>query len=155
MSTIRLGLIFLLVFVFSCGEKKDATPMVNTGSAEALKHKALVEGDTVAYNELSLDYMDSPYEGFLYTALLMANKYEYSLAYIDVYYCLTDLKNKRENTELDGLDERTRKLALEYLSEGAKRGNKECIQILGNHYILGKYLPKDQEKGAKLIKSVE
>lgn len=151
----KIGAIFLVLLFYSCNERKDASPMVNVGDVQELKHKALIEGDTIAYDELSLDYMDSPYEGFLYTALVMANKYEYPPAYIDVYYCLTGLKNKRSNEELDDLDKSTRELALKYLIDGSEKGNKDCMQILGFHFLKGRYLPKDQARGDSLIKQSE
>jgi len=45
---------------------EDATPMWNPSKSEIAKWKedALTKGDTNAYYNLSLDYMDSPYEGF-------------------------------------------------------------------------------------------
>lgn len=152
---------FVIVFgvpFFCCckGNKKDELPVNYTAnSIKELTKRAIENGDTGAYYQLSLDYMDSPYDGFLRTALLMANKHGYSQAFIDVYYCLTDLSHKKDNTELDHIDEHTRKLALEYLMKGVEKGNKECMQILGHHYIEGKYLPKDEEKGNELIGSAE
>ncbi len=99
--------------------------------------------------------MDSPYEGFLYTALIMANKYDYRLAYEDTYYCLTDFYHKKEFTELQDLDPITRKMALDYLKKGAEKGSKECKRILGNHYLEGKYIEKNTIKGNQLIEESE
>ncbi len=131
--------------------------MNNVPSNDIIKYKklALEKGDIKAYNSLSLDYMDSPYEEFLYTALLMANKHNYHLAYEDVYYVLTDFYHKKDNLELEELDLVTRGMALEYLKKGAEKGNKECKRILGSHYLMGKYIKKDMKMGNKLIKESE
>lgn len=83
-----------------------------------------MKGDTTAYYQLSLDYMDSPYDGFLYTALIMANKYNYHIAYYDVYDILTQKYGLQE------LDEKTKELAIDYLRKGAQKGNKNCIEQL-------------------------
>jgi hypothetical protein len=110
-----------------CGNSDRGVPMMNASntSMALLTERALSQGDTSAYDQLSLEYMDSPDNTFLYTALVMANKYEYPQAYMDVYSCLTDLAHQKEGTELDSLDARTRSLALEYLALGAKKGSKE------------------------------
>lgn len=111
------------------------------------KDLALNKGDTSAYYQLSLDYMDSPYDGFLYTALIMANKYDYHIAYYDVYEFLTDKANG-----IDNLDKSTRDMALCYLKKGAEKENRNCMSILGHFYIEGEHVPKDISKGEKLIK---
>lgn len=144
--------IIILALTINC-KKRDDFPTNNIPSNTTAKYKelALLKGDTIAYNSLSRDYMDSPYEGFLYTALIMANKHNYHLAFEDTYYCLTDYSHKAEFTELENLDEKTKSMALEYLKLGAERGNKECKKLLGHYYIEGKYLEKDIIKGKKLI----
>lgn len=146
--------IIITLLIISCNKKEKSFPMNNLSTNDIVKYKqlALFKGDTTAYNSLSVDYMDSPYEGFLYTALIMANKYNCRLAYEDTYYCLTDFYHKKESTELEDLDPVTRKMALDYLRKGAKKGSKECKRILGNHYLEGKYIDKDTIKGKLLIK---
>lgn len=151
--------IYILILISSfflltnCNKKDDAIPL-NTSTPNNVKlnkEKALTKGDTIAYYQLSLDYMDSPYEGFLYTALIMANKYNYHLAYEDVYYILTDYYHKKEFTELKDLDDKTRMMALDYLKAGAEKGNKECKRILGRLYLEGNYIEKNGELGNRLI----
>ena len=152
-----LGLMtcFFILFILGCRDKQAAEiPINNTvDPLEELTEKALRNGDTSAYDQLSIEYIDSPYTGFLYTALMMANKFQYQRAYIDVYYCLTDLHHKKDGTELDDLDERTRSLALEYLMKGVDRGNKECMGILGGFYVDGRYIERDQRKGEMLLEA--
>jgi len=149
--------VIIALIVISCNKKEKGLPMNSTPSKDITKYKelALKKGDITAYSSLSSDYMDSPYEGFLYTALIMANKYDYYLAYEDTYYCLTDYYHKKDFTELEDLDEKTRKMALDYLKKGAEKGSKECKKILGHHYLEGKYIKKDTLKGKQLIEEGE
>lgn len=134
--------ICILIMFFGCKSKEKETPMFNLSNPHSeLIHKALEEGDTNSYYELSLDYMDSPYKGFLYTALIMANKHHYHQAYMDVYDCLTDLAHKETFTELEKLDDETILLALKYLIKGAEAGNEECIRLLDYYFNEEQYIP--------------
>ncbi|WP_353098133.1 hypothetical protein [Empedobacter brevis] len=152
-----LKIMAILLFITSCDKKEKVFPMNSTTNSDRnfYKEAALIKGDTSAYYQLSLDYMDSPYDGFLYTALLMANKHNYHLAYEDVYYVLTDYYHKKESTELEDLDEKTRTMALDYLKAGAEKGNKECKRILGRLYIEGQYVEKNEELGNRLKQEAE
>ena len=152
-----LKYIIIILLIISCDKKEKGQPMINMSLKDVTGYKklAIKNGDIKAYNSLSSDYVDSPYEGLLYTALIMANKYEYPLAYEDTYYCLTDYYHKKRFTELEDIDPATRKMALDYLKKGAEKGNKECKKILGNHYLEGKYIEKDTIKGNQLIKESE
>jgi TPR repeat protein len=151
-------LIILTLLTISCKNKKEeATPMWNASNSDIAKWKeeALTKGDTIAYYNLSKDYMDSSYEEFLETALTMANKYEYHLAFSDAYDCLTNVDRKYGEHELKPLNEETQKLAIDILKRGSQKGNPECQRKLGELYIEGVYLEKDVEKGNKLIKESE
>lgn len=141
--------IILLVVIFSSCKKENSYPMAYVSSTEHINAEelALNKGDTIAYNTLSMEFFDSPNEGeFFYTALIMANKYNYSPAYYDAYMCLTNAYHKKSHDELDSLDPETRKLALELLFRGAKVQNKNCIAILDHQYITRKQLSKNKIK---------
>jgi len=144
-------MLLIVIFIIACNDKEQdkGLPMNNIGKSDLSKYKelALTKGDTNAYYQLQLDYMDSPYKGFLNIAMNMADKHGYHLAYYNVYECLTD-----ESTDLNTLSEKNKDLALKYLIEGANKGNRNCMNILGNFYVEGKYLKKDIEKGKELIK---
>jgi TPR repeat protein len=152
-------LIILSLLEFSCekAKKDEAFPMWNPSNSDITKWKeeALTKGDTNAYSNLSMDYMDSRYDGFLEIALTMANKYEYHLAYYDAYDCLTNVTRKYGEHELKRLNQEKRKLAIEMLEKGAERGNRECQRKLGELYLEGIYIEKNIEKGYKLIKESE
>lgn len=156
MKALRASIIFGILTSILCycnNEKGKPFPMNNSSveSIEKLSQLVIEQGDTAAFYQLSVDYMDSPFDSYLYTSLIMANKYNYPPAYMEVYNCLTGLPNKKDFTELDDLDEKTRALALKYLIEGSGLGCGECKQFLGRYYIDGKYVPKDIERGNRLI----
>jgi len=144
----------VLMFVIVSCKKEESYPMAYVSAKDHEKYEvdALEKGDTIAYNQLSMEFFDSPNEGeFLYTSLTMANKYNYGRAYDDAYMCLTNAYHKKEYTELDGLDRNTKNLALDLLKRGTLVKNKDCMQRLGNYYLLGKYVEKDSAKGKDLI----
>lgn len=148
-----VSILFLCIFFGGC--KNNSQQVQEGNSLLKLESLAIDSGDTEAYDGLSLNFMESPDNKFLYTALMMANKHKYPPAFIDVYYCLTDLTHKGDGTELDDLDDKTRSLALEYLDSGAQLGNKECMGLLGRQYLTGKYIPKDESRGNSLIEASE
>jgi TPR repeat protein len=153
----KIFIIFTLLTISCKNKEEETSPMWNASNSDIAKWKeeALTKGDTNAYYNLSKDYMDSSYEGFLETALTMANKYEYHLAFSDAYDCLTNVDRKYGEHELKPLNEETRKLAIDILKRGSQKGNPECQRKLGELYIEGIYLEKDVDKGNKLIKESE
>jgi TPR repeat protein len=156
--TTHLTISFCIVGLLSCGTKEEKVFSMNQASRPYYENKklALEQGDTNAYHEMSIEFMDSPNDDrFLMTALFMANKHNYGPAYLDVYYCLTDYYHKADNKELDDLDEKTRQLAIKYLTDGANTGHYDCKQILGQLYMEGKYLERDTLKGRELLKENE
>ncbi len=154
-SMISRFLILIVLISISCKNKNlDETPMWNASNSDIAKWKedALTKGDTNAYYNLSLDYMDSPYDSFLETALEMANKHEYHLAFSDAYDCLINIDRNYDEHELKPLSNENRKLAIDMLKRGAAKGNNECKRKLGELYLEGIYLEEDLEKGNELIK---
>ena len=141
----------------SCNNKDKSIPVNSATSSDRDYYikEALTKGDTSAYSNLNDYYMDYPKEGILYTAFIMANKYDYHLAYLNIYEVLTSQDHKVGASELEGLDEKTRAMALDYLKKGADKGSKECKKILGRHYQEGKYIQKDTIKGKRLIEEGE
>ncbi|MFN7675812.1 hypothetical protein [Flavobacterium sp.] len=152
--TINLfSIVFTIMLIFGCSNKKKGTPIntITLNDREYYIKEALTKGDTSAYSNLNDYYMDYSIDGILYPALIMANKYEYHLAYLNVYEALTSQDHKMGVSELQDLDPVTREMALDYLKKGAEKGNKECKKILGKHYLEGKYIEKDIIKAKLLI----
>ena len=156
-TIIFLKSIIISFLVIGCNKKEKDFPVNSTTSSDRdyYENLALTKGDTSAYCNLNTYYMDYPIKGILYSAVIMANKYEYHLAYLNVYEALTSQDHKKGVSELEDLDPVTRKMALDYLKKGAEKGSKECKKILGNHYLKGKYIEKDNIKGNRLIEESE
>ncbi len=147
----------ILLFITSCDKKKEELSLNEPSMPyQELKELAIIKGDTNAYHEMSIAYMDSPNDDrFLNVSLIMANKHNFPGAYLDVYYFLTDYYHRKDFKDLDDLDETTRIMALDYLKKGAEKRDKECQKILGQYYLQGKYIEKDTLKGNQLIKDGE
>lgn len=150
-------ILIIAFLVVSCNKKEQSIPLNTTTNKDRdyYENLALTKGDTSAYYNLNVYYMEAPVENLLYPALIMANKYDYHLAYLNVYEALTSHDHKMGVSELEDLDPITRKMALDYLKRGAEKGNKECKKILGNHYLEGKYIEKDTIKGKQLKEESE
>ena len=149
--------VMVMLFTISCNNKQDnSVPLDNRtfDDRDYYLGEALTKGDTSAYFQFST--MDYPKYDLLYPALTMANKYQYHLAYYDVYDALTSPSYSfKSNSGIKNLDNESRTMALDYLKRGAEKGNKECKRILGNLYLEGKYIEKDTIKGKQLIEEGE
>jgi len=119
-----------------------------------LKEKIITMGDTESYSSLSTASLDNPTEDFLPWALVMANKYHFTQAYLDVYFCLNSMSNefdKNDVRSLKLLDNKTRTMAIEYLKKAAEQKHPQAMSILGHYYVEGRYLIKDEKLGNNLI----
>lgn len=99
------------------------------------------------YNELRKHYFKIGVYKLFPCALLMANKYHYTQAYFDVYYSLYDLNSLGENENppvknwsLDKLDQKTQKMAVEYLKIAADKGHLKAKKIWGLYRKEGRYM---------------
>ena len=128
---------------------------LNATSSPVSELKRLVlKGNINAYEELCVAYMDIEETGLLPYALLMANKYDYSVAYYHVFDCLTLLYYDDCNDIdccLDSLDSQTRTMALEYLKKAADKGEGNALRDLGWLYLEGKHVKKDTVLGNQLL----
>lgn len=101
-----------------------------------------MKGDTIAYDEYVFHAKrDSP-ECLPY-ALFMANNYNYSKAYSDVYF-LTIVFYKHSNLTIDSV---SYSFAFQYLLKGAELGNPNCNNDLAHIYYFGnRYIEQDTVK---------
>ena len=105
----------------------------------ALIKKAITNGDTIAYSDASSFYFHEGSEAeFLHTALIMANKYDYSRAYYEVY---TTLVYSHSNETVETLDPDTKCLALYYLLKAKEKGDARAIGECETIFK-GKEIPK-------------
>jgi hypothetical protein len=116
-------IVVILALAFACNKKEE--PKVNITSEnsgtffkeklsnqklmDSLENCTLLNGDTLAYNELKGIYYigGQTVTGLLYYSLIMSNKYNYKRASFDVYDILTHDKKV--------LDDKTKKMANDYL----------------------------------------
>ncbi len=119
-------------------------------SITSIQNDVLSKGDTNAYLELRTAYLDYSPEEFLFWALIMANKYEYPPAYLDVYYTLLDAYCCDVSTgNLDKMDRKTREIALNYLKAAAEKGNEQAKQVWEQHYGEGRTVVTDGKSRKK------
>lgn len=144
--------IIMLSIVVSCKSKtndshKEYRKLV-IDSIYYFQDRVLEYGDTNSYHEIKSYNIDTPhYPDFMYYALIMSDKYNYTPAYYDVYYCLF---NSFENP--DNLGMKLRNMAIDYLKIAARRKLPEALNDLGQLYIDGKYIKQDTILGNKLIR---
>lgn len=130
------------------------------------RHKAIVNGDTKAYHDLQIIYLDYAKEDFLPIALDMANRQNYPQAYYDVYYTLFMMEYLNEETdaitEWEMWNPRMSRFALEYLLIGAKLKDEQSIETIETYYLKNKRLSKILyqhndliDKYSNILKSIE
>ena len=96
-----------------------------------LEKKVWATGDTDAYYQLSLSYLDDDPKICLFYPLYMANRFNNAKACWDVYFCLEESYHYAYgDSALYKMDDKTRGLALQYLQLGAERGDSVCINTL-------------------------
>jgi len=131
--------------------------------------KAKNEGDFVLkfkeklINRFDIDFYDSitkidGYEKTLIYSIIVANKWDYSEASLNVFMTLARLDKKNSSSslpEIDFLDEETRKMALNYLQKASDKEHPNAKYILGKYYLEGKYLPKNVTLGNSLLKEAK
>jgi len=107
---LKFILLISFTFILSCN-KKNKTAIIknreatNTSVATLndsiikLANKAIVKGDTLAYNSACKFFSINFYEKeFLYYSITMADKYEYSQAYFDTYMILLNVNAENNIT---------------------------------------------------------
>lgn len=146
-------ILLIITTLISCIQKEDkiksleVISMNNTRPIDELKELVLSKGDTAAFNELEVAYLNEKNEEeYLLYSLVMANKYNYPRAYFQVYYCLTSVFDH----SVGEIDEETKNTALKYLKKGVDLNDLESIKCLGELYLNGKYVKKDTILGKEL-----
>ncbi len=164
MKRIYYKIIAILVFIvglfvfYQINSRKQVSvksvSMNNTRPIKELKKLVLSKGDTIAYKELRIAYLNVDYyeEEFLLYSIIMADKYNYPKAYYYVYKCLTSVF---EWHHYGKIDEKTKILALKYLKEGVELNDSESTNQLSKLYFEGKYVKKDSILGKKLENKVD
>ena len=145
-------LIVILLCSLSCKQKgkhygERVITMNQTRPINELKELVLSKGDTTAYDELEIAFLNEKYkEEYLIYSIVMADRYNYHRAYFEVYYCLTSIFEYKAGV----IDEETKMLAIKYLKRGADLKDCNSTKELSNLYLDGKYVSKDTILGKKL-----
>ena len=127
-----------LLLAYSCNnlENEDKVRAMNDPSRPMIELESLVleKGDTNAYYELDIAYLDYEHGEFFKFAKVMADKYDYTQAYFDVYWQTLKSTQREETTlSLDSCTLEERNLAIKYLKMAERKGHhqaKEEIQQL-------------------------
>lgn len=135
-------LIVILLCSFSCKQKfkhygERVITMNQTRPINELKELVLLKGDSLAYEELWVAFMNEKFnQEYLIYSIVMADRYNYPHAYYYVYYCLTSVSEYKAGV----IDEETKMLAIKYLKRGVDLKDCNSTKELGDLYLDGKYV---------------
>jgi len=131
---IRL-MFFLLVGTIACSDRQtNNARTMNQPSRPISEIKRLVveKGDSNAYYDLFYAYVDNDKQNtdLLYYSYLMAFKYNYPKAYIDVFNILCSLYDIRaDSINLTRMDDTSKKLAFECMKRAAALNYSDTKKI--------------------------
>jgi hypothetical protein len=98
-------------------------------------------GNVEAYNRVKNLYKSHDIEReIMFYSIVMANRYHYEPAYLDIYMCLWQAFNggkKAEIWDMTRFDPKSRDFAVHYLQEAAKLGDNTAKTILANSFMGG------------------
>lgn len=154
-NTSFIVIIIFVLFTNACQNKKNEYFTLSPNSHSTRYEKLIVDilcnGNVESYQTLLCEYSDSfRIEEMLAYSLIMANKYDYSQAYFDVFDILTSIPNHNaqicvQSECLDEgfycLDENTKIMALEYFKQAIYKGDKMASNKLINTYNKNKTHP--------------
>ncbi len=119
----------ILIFA-SCGTKNHDIRSINAPSRDIREIQAdAFAGDTSAYQELRIIYLDYSPEDFLFWPLMMKNRHNYHPAGEDLANCLVSSMGGSYDTFND-IDPKTQKIIIENLEYAAKGGSQSAKETL-------------------------
>lgn len=122
--------IFIATLIFACNKAEEDIPMNKSSKPIIELQKEIFEGNTESYLELRKTYLDISSENFLFWALLMANKYNYAPANLDVFYSIVDVYIGGDLTRFNEIDSQTKVFLINHLNIASKNGIEEAKEIL-------------------------
>jgi hypothetical protein len=109
-----------------------------------LLEKAINLGDTLSYDKAaSMSFQNNDYSGFYFYSMMMANKYNYSRAYYDLYLIMGRKGLKINNVEMYSDDANSRKMANYFLIKSYELGLKEAFTDLKKTF--DKNIPRSED----------
>ena len=138
MKTIHYFIIVISTIVCVCicctySDKQNCSMNDSPKTISQLKQEILETGDTSAYYDLTIQLMEYKFgdDELLPYALIMANKYNYTQAYFDVFDCLT----AKYSSDIGQIDSLTAQLAIKYLLIASEKGHWQASEIVESHSI--------------------
>lgn len=136
-KNIKFNLFLLLLFSFSCNDKKDnylkkTETLTSTAQLNDSIYKtadaAIKSGDTLAYKKSYRYFSVNHHEKeFLYYSLTMANTYHWSQAYFDTYTILTNVNDENKISDSN--------LAKYYLLKSYEKNNRYAKEIVQEMFL--------------------
>ena len=126
----------IALLCFSCTYPDEPSYSMNDSpkTISQLKQEIIETGDTSAYYDLIIQLMEykSGDDDLLPYALIMANKYNYTQAYFDVFDCLT----AKYSSDIGQIDSLTAQLAIKYLLIASEKRHWQASEIVESHSIV-------------------
>ena len=129
---IKIPFISILILLgYSCNNSRneDRGKSMNEPSRpmSELEYLVVEKGDTNAYEELDIAYLDYEHGKFFKFAKVMADKYNYKQAYYDVYHkTLKSTQRKGTTLSIDSCTIEERQLAIKYLKMAQEKGHHQA-----------------------------
>jgi hypothetical protein len=143
MNNKAIILFFAGLLLYSCYSEKEEknsikdipSPYAPSKNIKEIKKQVLEKGDTLAYYELKVAFMGLPvYPEVMVYSMIMANKYGYTQAFYDVYFCIKLLNSHY----VGALDDETLKLGISYFFSACERGHHQANSKV-KEYGINKY----------------
>lgn len=130
-------------------EEQTIRTAVSYDEIARLEENIVKNGDIDSYNQLMSYYLDQikPLNEFVIYSMIMANKYNYPQACWDVYWRLVYLK--------DSVDSQTLNIGMSFLQHGVELNSSSCMNELGQLYLDGKYVDRNEPLGNELLNKAE
>ena len=131
----KIKIFIISVLLFSCSKENNKNKIIdiNNTSADENLNIAIIKGDTIEYAKYYKEYsINGHHKEFLYYAILMAEKNNYSQAYFDIATILEVFNYENPNNEFLGNYE------LYCVLKAYELGNEQAKQAIEKLYIKSK-----------------
>ncbi|MGV6944273.1 hypothetical protein [Sphingobacterium kyonggiense] len=149
---IRIIFLLCIVWLFGCNgrdrsiEKNEfSLNELYNSDVKRLKDSVFFKGDTLAYDALSVYYIDySIPSEFMFYSLVMANKYKYPQSFYDVFLNIC----RMYNNDTEQMDDASAKMAIIYLLQASELGHHQAREEVMSSNI------KEEEDSKDVLKRI-
>lgn len=133
MKKLLFAFIIIILLLTNCNNssvEKSFSMNQRSRNLSELKQQIINYGDSSAYNDLTIELLDFKYgdEELLPYAIIMANKFDYSQAYFDVFFSMT----APYMDNINQIDSITAKIAIDYLLLASEKGHSQACEIVNS-----------------------